>query len=396
MRRLAVLLFLAVAGALLPAAKADAYKLFKHRWYSSTLTYYDATGGRYKEEIRAAASALNRSGARIRVRSASRRGARVRIGISRNLRGRLGEARYTVRGRTVRSARIYVRPNLGEGWPTPAAARLSATAVFVHELAHVLGLAHENRRCATMNTSQWSRCVLPQVAWQYRCRLLERDDVQGLVRRFGGRARGVGDELCAAEPGPAAPLGVTLTPDPPSGGVTVGWTEGAIPLTRTEVLRKAGGCPTGNGDTTATLIARIESGPGQARSVFDTPTGPGSYCYAVVALGPLGRPGAVSTATINYLGYGPTANFSAEWANAQRTQLRLTDTSTDRDGQVVAWQWSFGDGTTSAQRNPPLKSWARAGTYTVTLTVTDNTGQQSSNSTQVVIQGGSNQIVLSH
>ena len=86
MRRFAVLLLLAAAAALLPASKADAYKLFKHRWYSKTLTYYDATGGRYKEEIRAAASVLNRSGARIRVRSASRRSARVRISISRNLR----------------------------------------------------------------------------------------------------------------------------------------------------------------------------------------------------------------------------------------------------------------------------------------------------------------------
>ena len=61
--------------ALLPASKADAYKLFKHRWYSKTLTYYDATGGRYKRPHRAAASVLNRNGARIKVRSASRRSA---------------------------------------------------------------------------------------------------------------------------------------------------------------------------------------------------------------------------------------------------------------------------------------------------------------------------------
>ena len=66
MRRFAVVLLLAAAAALLPASKADAYKLFKHRWYSKTLTYYDATGGRYKDQIKAAASVLNRSGARIR------------------------------------------------------------------------------------------------------------------------------------------------------------------------------------------------------------------------------------------------------------------------------------------------------------------------------------------
>ena len=64
MRRFAVLCPRRAAA--LAASKADAYKLFKHRWYSKTLTYDDATGGRYKDEIKAAASVLNRSGARIR------------------------------------------------------------------------------------------------------------------------------------------------------------------------------------------------------------------------------------------------------------------------------------------------------------------------------------------
>ena len=155
MRRFAVLLLLAAAAALLPASKADAYKLFKHRWYSKTLTYYDATGGRYKEEIRAAASVLNRSGARIKVRSASRRTARVRISVSRRLGVR--RVRRATRCATgiVRSARIRVRPDLEKSWPTPLAARMATIAVVAHEMAHVLGLDHENRRCATMNSQQW-------------------------------------------------------------------------------------------------------------------------------------------------------------------------------------------------------------------------------------------------
>ena len=111
MRGFAVLLLLAAAAALLPASKADAYKLFKHRWYSKTLTYYDATGGRYKDQIKAAASVLNRSGARIRVRSASRSRARVRISVSGNLRP-AGQARYFVRNGIVRNARIVLRPDL--------------------------------------------------------------------------------------------------------------------------------------------------------------------------------------------------------------------------------------------------------------------------------------------
>jgi hypothetical protein len=263
-------------------------------------------------------------------------------------------------------------------------------------MAHVLGLDHENRRCATMNSRLYGHCSRPQINWLYRCRILERDDVRGLVRRFGGRVKSVGQELCEAEPGPAAPIGLALTSDPSNGAVTISWSEGAIPLTRTEVLRKAGGCPTGNEDTTATLIARVESGPGQAKSVHDLPPGIGSYCYAVVGLGPLGRPGIVSTATINYLGYGPVADFDSAWADAQNTQLDLTDTSFDRDGQIVAWLWNFGDGTTSKARNPAHKSWSKPGVYTVSLTVTDNSGHQDSASTTVTIEDGSNQGTIAH
>ena len=381
MRRFAVLLLLAAAAALLPASKADAYKLFKHRWYSKTLTYYDGSGGRYKDEIRAAASVLNRSGARIRVRSASRRSARVRISVSGNLRP-AGQARYFVRGGIVRNARIILRPDLANNWPTPVAARMGTIAVVAHEMAHVLGLDHENRRCATMNSVLWSRCNLPRLAWLYRCRIFERDDVRGLVRRFGGRVKSVGQELCEAEPGPAAPLGLTLTPDPPSGAVTIAWTEGAVPLTRTEVLRKAGGCPTGGEDTTATLVARIESGPGQAKSVQDLPPGVGSYCYAVVALGPLGRPGVVGTATINYVGLGPTARFDASFETNRR--VRFVDQSSDRDGQVVAWSWTFRPGQVSASQNPTYE-FPGPGSYPVTLTVTDNTGQVNSLTRNVIV-----------
>lgn len=48
-------------------------------------------------------------------------------------------------------------------------------------------------------------------------------------------------------------------------------------------------------------------------------------------------------------------------------------------GNIVSWSWDFGDGTTSTLENPP-HSYASQGTYTVTLTVTDDHGQ--SNTTQ--------------
>ena len=51
----------------------------------------------------------------------------------------------------------------------------------------------------------------------------------------------------------------------------------------------------------------------------------------------------------------------------------FTDTSTDSQGSVVAWSWDFGDGTTSTAQNPS-RTYAAAGTYTVTLTATDDVG----------------------
>ena len=50
-------------------------------------------------------------------------------------------------------------------------------------------------------------------------------------------------------------------------------------------------------------------------------------------------------------------------ATGQRTQF--TDTST---GVPRSWQWTFGDGSASTDRNP-VHAWAKWGTYTVTLAV---------------------------
>ncbi|MCX6582613.1 MAG: PKD domain-containing protein [Candidatus Aminicenantes bacterium] len=66
----------------------------------------------------------------------------------------------------------------------------------------------------------------------------------------------------------------------------------------------------------------------------------------------------------------PVANFTFTTSYLTAT---FTDTSTDPDGSVVAWSWNFGDGGTSTLRDP-VHTYAAAGTYNVTLTVTDNDG----------------------
>ena len=68
----------------------------------------------------------------------------------------------------------------------------------------------------------------------------------------------------------------------------------------------------------------------------------------------------------------PTADFSASLNNVVGVDVIFTDLSTD-DGSVDAWSWQFGDGDTSTLQNP-THPYASAGTFSVTLTVTDNDG----------------------
>lgn len=70
----------------------------------------------------------------------------------------------------------------------------------------------------------------------------------------------------------------------------------------------------------------------------------------------------------------PTAAFSFLPANPLAGQtVVFTDASTDSDGTVVSWSWTFGDGSASTTKNPAYP-YSSAGTYTVRLTVTDNLG----------------------
>ncbi len=67
--------------------------------------------------------------------------------------------------------------------------------------------------------------------------------------------------------------------------------------------------------------------------------------------------------------------------------VNFTDSSTDSDGTIASRSWNFGDATTSTVTNP-VKNYAAAGTYNVTLTVTDNKGAARSISKSVVVASG--------
>ena len=66
----------------------------------------------------------------------------------------------------------------------------------------------------------------------------------------------------------------------------------------------------------------------------------------------------------------PVAAFTFSCAGLTCT---FTDASTDADGTIASRGWSFGDGNTSTAANPQ-HTYAAGGSFTVTLTVTDNGG----------------------
>jgi len=66
---------------------------------------------------------------------------------------------------------------------------------------------------------------------------------------------------------------------------------------------------------------------------------------------------------------------------ANDLDVAFTDQSSDPDGSITAWHWDFGDGNSSTEQNPTHTY--TAGSYTVTLTVTDD-GNDTAASTQSI------------
>jgi PKD repeat protein len=67
----------------------------------------------------------------------------------------------------------------------------------------------------------------------------------------------------------------------------------------------------------------------------------------------------------------PVASFNANCVNLGCSFN--SEASSDPDGSIVSWTWTFGDGGTDNARNPS-HTYGAAGTYQVTLTVMDDAG----------------------
>ncbi len=93
------------------------------------------------------------------------------------------------------------------------------------------------------------------------------------------------------------------------------------------------------------------------------------------------------TVTVTAANQSPTANFTS---SCNALACSFTSTSSDPDGSIASYAWTFGDGATSTAQNPS-HTYAAGGTYTVTLTVTDNQGAQSAPTSRTLTITAANQ-----
>jgi hypothetical protein len=383
---------LALAAALLAtlifAPSAEAYKLLGYRWPSRTITYYDSTGKAYGKNVAAAAAAWNKSGTKARWKKAPRSRARVLIRVNKKIPS-AGLATYFGGQRGV----IDIQPGMKKMRQSKAEGEWVATTIMTHEMGHIMGLDHETRKCAVMQPAVGIGCPGPKDPWQFRCRVLEPDDVKGGVVLFGGKVGKVGPEFCDLSPAPGVPTDVTAVlfegsggfdEEVPETGVRISWTtpRGGEPQ-QVRVLRRQDTCPTSTDDKQATEVGWETATPGGSQSTVDQSGFPaaGSYCYAVFAIGAFNRPSPAGTATYQHTGpaspaYRPSASFDYEVVSEDGTQIAFEDLSDAGEGrQLVAWRWDFADGSFSDERNPTHTFAPREEPYTVVLTVTDDKGQ---------------------
>ncbi len=110
-----------------------------------------------------------------------------------------------------------------------------------------------------------------------------------------------------------------------------------------------------------------------------------SVKFAKFGLAFLGEVGKTNGAA----GGAPTASFSVVTSGLTAT---FTDASTDSDGTIASRAWNFGDSSSSTVTSPS-HTYAAAGTYSVTLTVTDNSGKTGSTTKSVTVSSGTGTVL---
>lgn len=280
------LVAVAVAAAGVLAAPGSAYRIEGRPWPNGAIPYYSFASG-HAWSLKQAVDAWNGSGARVRFVAVP--ASKARLFVREAPRGSCTHASATV-GHTP-GATVVIWPAARE---SALCNRFTAARALTHELGHVLGLDHESRTCALMNPSGSHQATTQCGAsepWEWRCRLVERDDVGGAVALYGGTVRPTrfpafcalyapiaAPRVTARAEGDAVRLELRRPASPAIPAFLAPRGEEAFAVTEGKA------CATSL-DFAAARVYRWNGAPAEIRR-------PAAACYSIWALDRLGRPSA--------------------------------------------------------------------------------------------------------
>lgn len=179
------------------------------------------------------------------------------------------------------------------------------------------------------------------------------------------------------------------TVHPPAGLVPAFTISPVAPVEDSPVLFNASSSTSNTGITSYTWdFGNGRSGSGvTATTTYDDP---GSYFATLTIRDEFGRAASTTNTVTVVEGTAPTPNFTFSPTNPRTNEPVNFNaaTSTVPSGRtIVSYHWDFGDGA-SGTGQTPSHAYAAARTFTVVLTVTDDTGRSASISRAVTVLTG--------
>jgi PKD repeat protein len=253
----------------------------------------------------------------------------------------------------------YYAPSSGNVWMRKVTGGCYSAATFraavLHELGHTLGLGHSDQGASSHSTTSpadWNAAVMHSVIPASNPSAPQADDIQAIQYYYGGGGSSV----------PAPVAGFIFSPGTLAAGQTASFTDAS------------------SGSPTSWLWSFGDGGTSTAQNPTRTFSQPGSYTVTLVASNAGGSGSTSRVVTVSPAAppatNAPAPDFSFSPQDpTPGTAVQFNDAST---GSPLSWLWNFGDPASGSANSSSLRNpthyFLSAGTYTVSLTVSNGGG----------------------